>query len=230
MSVLRRPTRRPTMVTVPTFTPGDARLTAAMFAPLDFYFDFTSPYGYFASTAIDSLAAKYGREVNWHPVLLGAIFKSTGAAPLPSIPVKGPYALKDIPRTARFHAIEFHQPTAFPIATVNAARAFYWVQTHFGAERAKELARHLFRAYFVHDHNIGDALIIAEVGAAMGLDEQALVEGMQNTDIKAVLRDETEEALARGVFGSPHVIVDSEPFWGFDRFDQIEAWLRDGKI
>ena len=70
-----------------------------MAAAIDFYFDFTSPYGYLASTAINALAAKYERSVNWHPVLLGAVFKTTGGLPLVAIPLKGPYSERDILRT-----------------------------------------------------------------------------------------------------------------------------------
>jgi 2-hydroxychromene-2-carboxylate isomerase len=64
---------------------------------IDFYFDFSSPYGYLAGEKIDALAAKHGRSVNWRPMLLGAAFKLTGGQPLPSIPIKGEYAKRDFP-------------------------------------------------------------------------------------------------------------------------------------
>ena len=60
-----------------------------MTTPTDFYFDFSSPYGYLGSQKIEALAARHGREVDWHPVLLGAVFKATGGAPLTTIPIKG---------------------------------------------------------------------------------------------------------------------------------------------
>ena len=69
-------------------------------AAIDFYFDYSSPYGYFAAMKIDDLAAKNGRSVNWKPILLGAVFKVTGGQPLPALPLKGPYALRDILRSA----------------------------------------------------------------------------------------------------------------------------------
>ena len=69
--------------------------------PIDFYFDFSSPYGYFASTQIDRIAAKHGREVAWRPILLGAVFKVTRQQPLPTIPLKGDYARHDHARSAR---------------------------------------------------------------------------------------------------------------------------------
>ena len=63
--------------------------------PIDFYFDFSSPYGYLASQKIEALAEKHGRTVDWHPMLLGVVFKQTGAAPLTEVPVKGPYSKHD---------------------------------------------------------------------------------------------------------------------------------------
>src|SRR6267154_305484 len=71
-------------------------------APIEFYFDFSSPYGYLAGEKIDALAAKYRREVTWRPFLLGVAFKTTGGAPLPSVPMKGPYSLRDMIRTAKY--------------------------------------------------------------------------------------------------------------------------------
>ena len=72
-----------------------------MSQPIDFYFEFASPYGYLASTQIDSLAARHDRAVAWHPIMLGAAFKETGARPLTETPLKGPYLLRDVPRFAR---------------------------------------------------------------------------------------------------------------------------------
>ena len=197
---------------------------------IDFYFDFSSPYGYFASTRIDELAAKYGRDVEWHPFLLGVVFKTTGGSPFPNIPLKGPYVARDFERTARLNGIEFRQPSAFPIPTASAARAVLWVQSQSGDDRAIEFAKALYRAYFVEDRNIGDPEVVKAVGVAHGLDGDALAEGLNSPAVKDQLRAETDLAMAKGVFGSPFVIVDGELFWGFDRFDQIEATLKGGKI
>ncbi len=201
-----------------------------MRSPIDFYFDFSSPYGYFASTRIDELAARYDRDVEWHPFLLGVVYKSTGSAPMPQVPMKGPYALRDMVRTARFHGIEFRVPDAFPIPTQSAARAMLWVQSQRGDDLAITFAKALFRAYFVDNRNIGDPTLVSQVGAELGLDPTALHEGLNSMAVKDQLRAETDLAMAKGVFGSPYVIVDGEPFWGFDRFDQVEACLRDGKV
>jgi len=95
---------------------------------IDFYFDFSSPYGYLASTRIEAIAERYGRAVNWHPILLGAIFKVSGQAPLVSYPLKGAYALHDFERAAREHKTPYTQPDPFPVSTVAAARACCWIK------------------------------------------------------------------------------------------------------
>src|SRR5450755_3088462 len=98
-----------------------------MSAQIDFYFDFSSPYGYLASEKIEALAAKHGRTVKWRPVLLGVIFKQTGATPLTMVPLKGDYSKRDMLRSARFHGVaNFRMPTKFPIPSQAPARIVLW--------------------------------------------------------------------------------------------------------
>ena len=113
---------------------------------VDFYFDFSSPYGYLASTQIDELAARHGRNVTWRPILLGAAFKITGGQPLPTIPLKGSYATHDMARMARLMKVPFKLPSRFPLAATAPSRAFYWASDRDMA-LANSLARALFHAY-----------------------------------------------------------------------------------
>jgi 2-hydroxychromene-2-carboxylate isomerase len=194
---------------------------------IDFYFDFSSPYGYFAAEKIEALAAKHGREAAWHPILLGVVFKATGGAPLPTIPLKGDYVRRDFPRSAKFHGVEFKLPSLFPIATQVPARAVCWMQAKDGV-LAKRLAQALYRAYFVDGIDISSPDNTVSAAVKLGIDGEALRAALNDPAIKDKLKTEVEAALARGVFGSPYVIVDSEPFWGIDRFDQIDKWLTTG--
>lgn len=198
-----------------------------MTRPLDFYFDFSSPYGYFAATRIDALAAKHGREVVWHPILLGIVFKQTGGQPLPAIPIKGAYALRDIERTARWFGVAYRAPSRFPISGTAASRAYYWLEQNDRAT-AKRFALAAFRAYFAEDLDISSPDAVADVAQSLGLDRAAVLDGISNAAIKDRLRVEVEAAIARGVFGSPYIIADGEPFWGSDRLDQLERWLSTG--
>jgi 2-hydroxychromene-2-carboxylate isomerase len=197
-------------------------------APIDFYFDFSSPYGYMASQKIDALAAKYGRTVDWHPVLLGVIFKETGMAPLTMIPLKGGYSKRDFARSARFHGIaNFGMPSKFPIASQAPARLVLW-RTAQDKAAGTALAKALYRAYFVDDVDVSDPDAAAAVAAKTGVDPVVARAAVDDPAIKEALKREVAEAMARGVFGSPFVIVDGEPFWGLDRFDQVDRWLATG--
>ena len=196
-------------------------------ATIDFYFDYSSPYGYFAAMKIDELAARHGRSVNWKPILLGAVFKVTGGQPLPALPLKGPYALRDIQRSARFHGVDYRQPAKFPIASQAPARAFYWANERDPA-LAKKLAQTLYQAYFVQDRDISSPEITADVAATLGLKRDDVLAALNDAAVKDKLKTEVETAIRLGVFGSPYIVIDGEPFWGIDRFDQIERWLARG--
>lgn len=196
-------------------------------APIEFYFDFSSPFGYLASERIEALAAKHGRAVLWRPFLLGATFKTTGLGPLVAVPVKGEYSKHDFIRSARLYGADFKLPGNFPVGTVSAARAFYWLDGRDPA-RAKELARALYRAYFTQDIDISSAENVVAVAAKSGLEAADVTAGINDPAVKDRTKIEVEKALAKGVFGSPFTIVDGEPFWGSDRLDQIDRWLATG--
>ena len=195
--------------------------------PVDFYFDFSSPYGYFASQKIDALAAKHGREVKWRPFLLGVAFKTTGGVPLPTIPVKGPYALRDIVRTAKYLGVKYRHPSVFPISSVSACRAFYWMNVK-DAKRARDLARALYGAYFLDDVDISTADNVVSVCAKFGLNADEVRAGIGDPAVKDRTKTEVDGAIASGAFGSPYIVIDGEPFWGSDRLDQIDKWLATG--
>lgn len=195
--------------------------------PIDFYFDFASPYGYFASLRVDELTAAHGRTVDWHPILLGAVFKVTGMKPNLDQPLRGEYLVHDVGRIARLTGAPFTFPDSAPVNGVAASRAFYWlVDSH--PEQAKLLARTLYHAHFAEGRDIGPAETVAEIAASLGHDRAAVLAGLQDPAVKDRLRRETDQAVERGVFGSPFVLVDEEPFWGWDRLDMVERWLSTG--
>jgi len=198
-----------------------------MAQPIEFYFDFSSPYGYFASTKIDEIAARYNREVDWRPILLGAVFKVTGGAPLSTIPVKGEYSKHDFPRTARWFGVPFKFPSVFPIAGLAPSRAFYWLKER-DPQQAKELAKRLYHAFFVNDIDISNPENTLAIAVEMGLERTEVEAGFNDVIIKENLKTAVNEALAKGVFGSPYFIIDGEPFHGSDRMDQVEKWLATG--
>ena len=199
-----------------------------MSAPIEFYFDFSSPYGFLAAQRIDALAARHGRTVDWHPMLLGVAFKQTGSVPLTEIPLKGDYSKRDFERSARYHGIEgFRMPGRFPIPSQAPGRLVTWIKRDDPA-RAIAVAKALYHAYFVGGRDISDPEVAADVAAEAGVARAPARAAMDDPAVKDAFRRDVEAALARGVFGSPFVFVDGEPFWGFDRFDQVERWLATG--
>lgn len=195
--------------------------------PIDFYFDFSSPYGYLASRRIEAIAAKHGRSVTWRPHLIGAVFPTTGSKPLLDIPMKGEYARLDLPRTARGLGIPFRLPKQFPFLSVAAARAFYWL-TDRDPAKAKELARALYDRAFGEGEEISSAEAVIDIAANVGVDAKALRAALTDPAVKDRLKQEVAAAIERGVFGSPYIIVDGEPFWGHDKLEEIDRWLETG--
>ena len=196
-------------------------------SPIEFWFDFSSPYGYIAAQLIDDVAARHGRSVDWHPILLGPIFKSVGTAPLTLLPIKGEYSKHDFARTARYHKVPFRLPEKFPAGTQVAARAFYLIADG-DAVLARDFARRVYRAYFADGRDVADPAVVMELAAAAGADTAALAEPLKGEAIKDRVKAEVADAMKAGVFGSPHFIVDGEPFWGVDRIPMMEEWMRTG--
>jgi 2-hydroxychromene-2-carboxylate isomerase len=198
-----------------------------MAGAIEFYFDFSSPYGYFAAHRIEEVAAEFGREAVWRPILLGAVFKATGQSPLVGQPLRGPYHLHDMKRTARRLKLPFQLPEGFPIAAIAASRAYYWTERQSVAN-AKRLALALFNAAFARGVNTATADVVADVAAEAGFDPENIRIGIVAPEIKERLKAETDGAIARGVFGSPFFIVDNEAFWGNDRLPDLRDWLKTG--
>jgi 2-hydroxychromene-2-carboxylate isomerase len=196
-------------------------------APVDFYFEFSSPYGYIAAQLADDFEKRIGRPLAWRPILLGPVFKMTGSAPLTSIPLKGDYSKRDFIRSARLHEVPFRMPDTFPINTVAACRAFYWLNAR-DSQKAKALAKARYRAFFAENRDISSAAAVAEVAGSLGVDVAALSAALEDPALKEGTKKEVEAAISRGVFGSPFFVIDGEPFWGVDRMPMAEEWVKRG--
>jgi 2-hydroxychromene-2-carboxylate isomerase len=196
--------------------------------PVDFYFDFSSPYGYFASCRVDDIGRRHGRDVIWRPYLMGAVMKLTGSIPLVERPLIGEYSRRDMERTARRFGIAFNPPPPpFPIASVAPCRLFYWLLGR-DALRARDFARRTYAALFIDGRNTSEADVVIDLAASAGADPGEARDALADQSVKDRLRRETDAAIERGVFGSPFFIVDGEPFWGNDRLDDLDAWLQTG--
>jgi 2-hydroxychromene-2-carboxylate isomerase len=192
---------------------------------IDFYFDFTSPYSYLAASRIEDVAARHGRAVRWHPVLIAALADASGVKLSPFIPSKWTYAQHDVARAARKFGLPFRLPPGFPRLWLAPARAMLWIRARHGDETARAFARACYSAAFGAGIDMADAENVATVAAPLGIDQAALKEGIESAPIKAALKDGIDTAIARGVFGVPFMVADGEAFWGSDRLDDLEHHL-----
>jgi len=195
--------------------------------PIRFYFDFASPYGYFASLEVESLGERTGRAIRWMPIMIGSAFKASGNLPLVAQPLKGAYSRHDWERSARRLGAPYRFPDPFPVAALPTSRAYWWLADR-DTDLAKAYARAVFHAFFAENRAISEPAVAAEIGNGLGIDAAALSAAIQDPVWKARLRDETEAAIAEGVFGSPFFLVDGEGFWGADRLPQVEEWVTRG--
>ncbi len=194
---------------------------------IDFYFDFSSPYSYIASEWVEALAARHARTVRWHAVLLGATFQAAELKSPVSHPIKRDYSLLDFARSARFEGVPFSMPEPFPIATQNAARIFWWLQSS-DVERATGWAHHGLRAYFTRGIKLNDNEALKGLAGEFGIAPHQAEAVWSHADWKARLKQANDAAIAAGVFGAPFFVIDGEPFWGNDRRAQMERWLEKG--
>ena len=198
-----------------------------MSAPIDFYFDFASPYGYFASESIDELARQHDRSVMWHAIVLDANFQSQDRIRIPASVMRSDYVRRDTERLAAYMGVAFKTPSLHSVHTEQAARAFQWLNDR-NPVQARDFAHAVFRAYFVDDRNIADAEVLTDIASACGLESEDFAAAMNDAGTRARLKAEIDLAEARGVFGSPFFIVEGERFWGSDRLPQLERWLTQG--
>ena len=195
--------------------------------PIEFYFDFSSPYSYIASEWIEALAARHGRTVDWRAILLGATFQAAELKSPVSHPIKREYSVHDFARSARYAGVPFVLPERFPIPTQNAARLFWWLKDRDPA-RAADWARQGLRAYFTRGVDLSEVGALRALAADFGLDADEAEAVWNAPTWKARLKAANDAAIGAGVFGAPFFLVDGEPFWGNDRRVQIERWLEKG--
>ncbi|CAA7627546.1 2-hydroxychromene-2-carboxylate isomerase [Magnetospirillum sp. SS-4] len=194
---------------------------------VEFYFDFSSPYGYFACLRVDKALSRFGRKVAWKPIMIGSAFKASGNLPLVDQPLKGIYSRHDWDRMGRLLKVPYRMPDRFPVASLPPSRAFWWLDGRDPA-LARRFALAVYHAYFAENRDISETAITLDIAGSLGVDTAALQAALQDPACKRRLKDETEAAIDKGVFGSPFFIVDGEGFWGADRLDMVAEWLERG--
>jgi len=192
---------------------------------IEFYFDFGSPTAYLAYTQLPQIAAAAGAELIYKPVLLGGIFQSTHNASPMMVPAKGKYMLLDLSRFARRYGVPLKFNPHFPINTLQLMRGAAGVQLRL-PQRFAAYVDILYRAMWVDGLNLGDAAVLGEVLAQGGFDPQEILGLASDAAVKEHLKNETEAAVKRGLFGVPAMFVDGAMFFGQDRLDFVREALQ----
>jgi len=190
---------------------------------VEFYFDFRSPYTYIASTRIEKICEDNGAELEWKPFLLGGVFNEIGSTPAIQIDNKFNFLKKDVIQSSKFYGVELNFPELFPLNSVRSMRGAFAAQ-----EKGKlvDYSHEMFRLYWTEGIDLSRADILGEAVSKIGIDTEWFVNRIAEQDIKDKLRDETNTAIERGVFGAPTMFVDDQMFWGNDRLDFLDRYLK----
>ncbi len=186
------------------------------------WFDFISPYSYLALTQVEAFGKEH--DVRWvvRPLFYAAVLDATGRMGPAEIPVQRAYTLRDILRAAELLGVPLTGPPAHPFRSLLALRTAVLVQDE---PVALPLSVALSRAAWGEKRNLEDPAVVAEVASGEGLDGAALVTRAGTDEAKALLRKNTEEAIAAGVCGVPTFGWQGELFWGHDRMSHLAARL-----
>jgi len=187
---------------------------------IECFFDCSSPWTWLAFRNLQPLAAELGVSVTWRPVLVGGIFNAVNPSVYEfrekGIPAKQAYLKKDLGDWARRSGVRIRfPPSVFPVNSVKAMRGCIWLAPQ---GRLVPFAEAVFEAYWSNDQDISQDAVLARICQAQGIDEAAFFAGIASPEIKAQLKANTDEVIARGGFGSPTMFVGGDDmYFGNDR-------------
>jgi 2-hydroxychromene-2-carboxylate isomerase len=194
---------------------------------IEFWYEFASTYSYPAAMRIEALAEEAGVAVVWRPFLLGPLLHAHQGmtdSPFNVVPIKGKYMWRDMERVCEEQGLPLTHPSQFPRNTLLAARVAV-----AGLEDGwtPAFTRKVYEANFVADQDISKPEVLAPLLEEVGASPDAVFAAAQGDSVKARLKDHVDQALRRGVFGSPSFITaDGELFWGNDRLEQALQWAQ----
>ena len=190
---------------------------------VEFFYDFGSPTVYLAATQLPSIAGSVGATIDWRPMLLGGVFKSTGNQSPVVVPAKAAYMNNDLERFAKRYGVPFKFNPHFPINTLALMRGAVAYQDDVVVSSTYRDA--IFRAIWVEARNLNEPDVIGQVLSDAGLDPAELMNRIGQQTVKDQLIANTAEAVNRGVFGAPTFFVGEQMFFGQDRLDFVAEAL-----
>lgn len=187
-----------------------------------FYFDYISSNAYLAWMELPKLAAKYGYTIEPVPVLFAGLLNAHGQLGPAEVPVKARWMARNNMRKAIMLGIPLSPPAYHPFNPLLALRIS---SLPLDAAKRSALVTVLFQAVWARGLHVSDPRVVERLVGEVGLDGAALVADAERSDSKLRLRQQTDDAIARGVFGVPAMEVGEEAFWGYDDFPYLELAL-----
>lgn len=196
-----------------------------MSTKIHFYFDFISPYSYFAWLKLPDLAKKYNREIEAHPVVFGKLLDKWGQLGPAEIPPKQSWLNQYCLRYAALNGFEYNPPKEHPFNPLAALRMSLKEVSSIDQLRVIDA---LFKGGWSQGADLGDLSVLISLLTEQSINGEILSLKVSESDIKNLLINETNNAIEKGVFGVPTIIIDDNLFWGNDQMNHIELLL-DGK-
>ena len=196
-----------------------------MVSPVEFWFDVGSPAAYLAWTQLPRMAQATGASVGYRPFLLGGVFQATGNRSPMEVVAKGRYMRDDLQRFARRYGVGFAHNPHFPINTLTLMRGAIGLQMR-EPERLPAYLDAVFQAIWVQGRNMNDPATVAAVLQGAGFDAAQLQAIAADPAVKEQLKQVTQEAVQRGVFGAPTFFVGDQMYWGQDRLDFVQEAMQ----
>lgn len=193
-------------------------------AQVEFFFDVISPYSYLAYFELQKIAVRQQADIIWRPVLLGAVFKATGNSSPIEVPAKARHAMVDLKRWAAHYQIPFRMNKAFPFNSLMLMRGAVGLQMRDPALFLNYVDV-IFKAMFGEPRNLSDLQEVEAVLKEAGIDPQLVLSLAEDEAVKTKLKTDTQDAVARGVFGLPTFFVGQDMYWGQDRLLFVEQAL-----
>lgn len=189
---------------------------------IHFYFDFISPYAYFAWRRLPSLAKKYNREIEAHPFVFGKLLDKWGQLGPAEIPPKNSWLRQYCLRYAAFNGFELNPPKTHPFNPLTALRMS--LKEVSGVDQLRVIDA-IFEGGWSQGADLGDSTSLISLLKQQSINGESLSQKVLESDIKDLLIDETNRAIEKGIFGVPTIIVDDNLFWSNDQMDHIELLL-----
>jgi len=195
-----------------------------MLAPIDFHFDYLSPYAYLAWTQIHALAERHRRAVRPVPTLLAALLEEGKTKGPAEIPAKRAYVRVDTLRIASVLGVPLGPPPTHPFNPLLALRVS---SLDMDEDARKQLIDALYRATWGGSGPGVEAPdVVAKIASDVGLDGADLVQRASAPETKERLKSQTSDAIRAGVFGVPTMRVDDALFWGCESLPHLERFLQ----